>query len=93
MLDKNFNKLEDGYGKEAICLILQRRDSMSEEEAKELIAQFEEELSEMVEEDRNKDKGFTYGLYQIEETFSEYFGLEPDYLFCFLNDVLAKESK
>lgn len=93
MLDKNFNKLDDEYGKEAIVEILMRRDSMSEEEAKELIAQFEEELSEMVEEDRNKDKGFTYGLYQIEETFSDYFGLEPDYLFCFLNDVLAKESE
>ena len=86
-------KEKDEYSKEAISLILQRRDGMSEEEAKELILQFEEELSEMIEEDSNKDKGFTYDLYQIEETFSNYFGLESDYLFCFLNDVLAKESK
>ncbi len=93
MLDRNFNRMEDEYGKEAIVEILMRRDSMSEEEAREMIAGFEEELSEMIEEDRNKDEGFTYGLYAIEELFGDYFGLEPDYLFCFLNDALAKESK
>ena len=85
--------MKDEYGKEAIVEILMRRDKMDEQGARELIAQFEEELSEMIEEDRDKDKGFTYGLYDIEETFGDYFGLEPDYLFCFLNDVLAKESK
>jgi hypothetical protein len=85
--------MTDEYTKETIVEILQRRDSMSEEEARELIAQFEEELSEMIEEDADKDKGFTYSLCDIEETFEGYFGLEPDYLFCFLNDVLAKESK
>lgn len=73
---------KDEYGKEAIVEILMRRDGMSEEEARELIAEFEEEL-----------KGLRYSLSEIEETFSEYFGLEPDYLMCFLNDALAKESK
>ena len=85
--------MKDEYGKEAIVEILMRRDSMSEEEANELIAGFEEELSEMIEEDRDKDKEFTHGLYAIEQTFEDTFGLEPDYLFCFLNDALAKESK
>lgn len=85
--------MKDEYGKEAIVEILMRRDSMSEEEAREMIASFEEELQEMIEEDSNKDKGFTYGLYVIEEIFQDTFGLEPDYLFCFLNDALAKESK
>lgn len=54
--DKNYDvqkayreQTKDEYGKEAICLILQRRDGLSEEEAKERIAQFEEELSEMIE--------------------------------------------
>lgn len=85
--------MKDEYGKEAIVEILMRRDSMDEQGARELIAQFEEELSEMIEEDKDKESGFTYGLYAIEEIFGDYFGLELDYLFCFLNDALAKESK
>jgi hypothetical protein len=84
------NNMQDEYGKEAIVEILMQRDLMGKDEARELIAQFEEELSEMVKEDEDKDKGFTYSLSDIEQTFEDYFGLEPDYLFCFLNDVLAK---
>lgn len=79
------NSMKDEYGKEAICLILQQRDKMTEEEAKELIAQFEEELEENI---NNEDSFFL-----IEELFEDTFGLEPDYLFSFLNDALAKGSK
>jgi hypothetical protein len=76
--------MQDEYGKEAIVEILIRRDMMSEEEARELIAEFQEELLGMTS---------SHSLSAIEEIFSDYFGLEPDYLFCFLNDALAKESK
>lgn len=79
--------MKDEYGKEAIVEILMRRDGMSEEEARELIAQFEEELSEIIESEDDFD------CLAIEQTFEDTFGLEPDYLFCFLNDALAKESK
>lgn len=93
MLDKNFNKIKDEYGKEAIVEILVRRDKMSYDDAWQTVREFESELVDMVKEDENKDKGFTYSLYDIEENFADTFGLEPDYLFCFLNDILAKESK
>lgn len=83
--------MKDEYGKQAIVEILIRRDKMSEESAREMIASFEEELQEMIEEDRGKDSGFTYCLSDIEECFEGTFGLEPDYLFCFLNEYVFKE--
>lgn len=70
----------DEYGKEAIVKKLINVDKMPEEEARMLIAEFEEELKEYAETSEH------ICFDEIYETFKEYFSLEPDYLMPFLED-------
>jgi hypothetical protein len=73
----------DEYGKEAIVEILIRRDNMSKDDAQKLVAEFEAELKELSERD---DCIAAYA--EVEDLFTDYFGLEPDYLFSFLQDLI-----
>lgn len=57
---------------------IMRRDKLSEAEADESIAAFEEEIGEL--EERNA------AFYELEETFSDRFGLELDYLEDYMNN-------
>lgn len=72
----------DEYGKEAIVKKLINCDKMSEGDARQLIAEFEEDLKEYSESTEH------ISFDEIYETFKEYFGLEPDYLMPFLEDYL-----
>jgi len=63
------------YGKKEIKQILMQRDGMTDEEAGELIVDFEEALESIVDEG---------DLMAAEELVADYFGLEPDYLMTFI---------
>jgi hypothetical protein len=74
----------DEYGKQAVIEILMRRDNMTREDATQLVREFEAELKEMAESATSVTDP---SLSEIEDLFTDYFGLEPDYLFSFLNDL------
>lgn len=57
--------------KESILQILMRRDSMSQQDAEELIEQAKDELQELLIEG---------DLLAAEDICGNYFGIEPDYL-------------
>jgi len=63
------------YSKYDIKKILMQRDGMTDEEAGELIVDFEEALESIVDEG---------DLMAAEELVADYFGLEPDYLMTFI---------
>lgn len=57
----------------AIVKILMERDNMSQEEAEDLLNDARSEANSIIENDE--------GLDALEEVLSDYFGLEPDYIF------------
>ena len=63
-------------GKEAVINILMERNGMTREDAEKECDSFKENLQYMLEQG--------YPLWQIEEEFTLYFGVEPDYLIDFI---------
>ncbi len=66
--------------KTKIKAILIRRDKETEESAQELIDQTQEEVNDIV----NEGGGAGSGLSDIEDAIQNNLGLEPDFVFCFL---------
>lgn len=63
-------------GKEAVINILMERNGMTREDAEKECDSFKENVQYMLEQG--------YPLWQIEEEFTLYFGVEPDYLIDFI---------
>jgi len=54
--------------------VLMERDGMDEDDAQDLIDEAKETIEEMLNDD-------DVSILELEEVVSDYFGLEPDYLF------------
>lgn len=63
-------------GREGVIRILMRRNGMSREDAERECDFFREDMQYMMEQG--------YPVWQIEEEFTSYFGVEPDYMIDFI---------
>lgn len=63
-------------GREGVIRILMRRNGMSREDAENECRVFAENLRYMIEQ--------AYPIWQIEQEFTSYFGVEPDYMIDFI---------
>ena len=70
----------DPYGKEAIIQILMERDELSPLEAANIVDDVQYQITDAVDNDCT--------LEELEDIIDDYLGLEPDYLECFLLELM-----
>ena len=68
------------YDKEAIKKILVDRDDLLAEEAQDMIDACQEDIDALF--------GGGVGIIGLQDCIENHFGLEPDYLDCFLEDLI-----